>query len=50
MESDGSQRGMEGHPPCCLGVLELPVREEELELPFQVVQQEEEGQQVGLWE
>lgn len=30
---------------CCLGA-----PEEELGLPFQVVQKEEEGQQVGLWE
>lgn len=27
-----------------------PGPEEELGLPFQVVQKEEEGQQVGLWE
>lgn len=38
------------NPPCGLGVLEAWAPEEELGSPFQMVQKEEEGQQIGLWE
>lgn len=45
LESDGSPQGTEEPPLPAWGS-----SNKELGLPFQVIQKEEEGQQVGLWE
>lgn len=54
LESDGSPQGTEEPPLPAWGSWSprsppTPLNKE-LGLPFQVIQKEEEGQQVGLWE